>query len=187
MGVDLGSAPKEALPFQKGEGAPVTQKVPSSPPPPAEPASASDDSLKRTGAIDPDIVAKALAGAVPFGPKREAPAAAAPPVDAARPPAPRAPSPAAGFPVGPQIPPPPGAAPSGTRFPINLFASLTAEIAEAPANAAAIRARYGITEEVHREESRRWTDAFERDPALRDRYLGIVKRYRSYLQSGAKK
>lgn len=72
-------------------------------------------------------------------------------------------------------------------FPIDVFASLTAEIAENPGAVASTRARYGITEAAHLEESRRWTAAFDQDPELRERYLSSVRRYRSYLQGQAKK
>lgn len=188
MGVDYGALAREALPFHdKGsEGAqdralakaavpplappppkgpessaPSTQKTPSEPPRRVE------SELGRTGTIDPEIIKNALAGGIPFAKRAEVKPA--------------------GGPADPPPPPGPSPAPTkGTRFPINVFASLTAEIAEQPANAAAIRARYGLTEEVHREESAHWTAAFERDPALRDRYFGIVKRYRAYLQSNKK-
>jgi hypothetical protein len=74
------------------------------------------------------------------------------------------------------------AATAATRFPINTFASLTAEIADNPAQIATIRERYQLTEADHLEESRRWEEAFSRNAELRQRYLGIVQRYRGYLQ-----
>ena len=74
----------------------------------------------------------------------------------------------------------------GRRFSINVFASLTAEIAENPADVEAIRRRYGLGEAEHREESERWTAAFDADDELRKRYLGIVQRYRGYVR-GQKK
>lgn len=74
----------------------------------------------------------------------------------------------------------------GRRFSINVFASLTAEIAEHPSEVEAIRRRYGVGEAEHREESERWTAAFDADDELRQRYLGIVQRYRGYVR-GQKK
>jgi hypothetical protein len=87
-------------------------------------------------------------------------------------------------PSSPQAAPPrPAAAPPAPKkFSINVFASLTAEIAENPADADAIRKRYGISEAEHREESQRWTDEFSKNDELRQRYLGIVARYRGYVQ-----
>ncbi len=69
------------------------------------------------------------------------------------------------------------------RFSINVFASLTAEIAEQPAEVDAIRRKYGISEAEHHEESQRWTDDFATNDELRKRYLGIVQRYRGYLKT----
>jgi len=74
------------------------------------------------------------------------------------------------------------AAPAQRRFTINVFASLTAEIAEQPTDVEAIRQRYGITESEHHEESRSWTEEFQRNDDVRQRYFGIVQRYRSYIQ-----
>jgi hypothetical protein len=72
---------------------------------------------------------------------------------------------------------------AGRRFSINVFASLTAEIAENPSEVEAIRRRYGIGEAEHREESERWTAAFDADDELRQRYLAIVQRYRGYVRN----
>lgn len=93
--------------------------------------------------------------------------------------------------VAPQAVAPPGAIPppppstrslARARFTINVFASLTAEIAENPGEIEAIRARYGISEAEHHEESQRWTEEFQKNEDLRARYLGIVQRYRGYVQ-----
>ena len=82
---------------------------------------------------------------------------------------------------------PPPASPSGPkRFSINVFASLTAEMAERPGEAEAVRRKYGVTEAEHHEESERWTADFARNDDLRKRYLGIVQRYRGYLKGSAK-
>jgi hypothetical protein len=81
---------------------------------------------------------------------------------------------------------PAAASPAPKRFAINVFASITAEIAEHPADVAAIRARYGLSEAEHRAESERWTEEFAKNDELRQRYLGIVSRYRSYLQQRKK-
>lgn len=87
---------------------------------------------------------------------------------------------------GQGTPPPrdPGAAqpPVAKRFTINQFASLTAEIAENPSNIAAVRAKYGLSEAQHREESERWTSEFEKNAEIKQRYFGIVHRYREYLR-----
>ena len=61
--------------------------------------------------------------------------------------------------------------------------SLAIEIAENPSQVAEIRKRYRITEAEHREESQRWTEEFGENADLRERYLGIVLRYREYLKN----
>jgi hypothetical protein len=68
-------------------------------------------------------------------------------------------------------------------FTINQFASLTAEIAENPDRAPEIRKRYGITDAQHHAESQRWTEDFAANGELRQRYFGIVRRYREYLKN----
>ena len=73
-------------------------------------------------------------------------------------------------------------APNAKIFSINQFASLTAEIAQTPERAAEIRHRYGITEAQHHAESQRWTEEFATNTELRQRYFGIVQRYREYLK-----
>lgn len=87
----------------------------------------------------------------------------------------------------PPAPSPPTAAtppttPKKKRFTINVFASLTAELAENPGDVEAIRQRYGVTEAEHHEEARAWTDEFNANDDARQRYLGIVQRYRGYIQ-----
>ncbi|NUP06747.1 MAG: hypothetical protein HOW73_11895 [Polyangiaceae bacterium] len=79
-------------------------------------------------------------------------------------------------------PTPAATAPKPKRFSINVFASLTAEIAENPQDADAIRTRYGVTEAEHHEESLRWTEDFAKNDETRQRYFGIVQRYRGYIQ-----
>jgi hypothetical protein len=56
------------------------------------------------------------------------------------------------------------------------------EIAETPNDVEAIRQRYGVTEAEHHEEARAWTDEFNGNDDVRQRYLGIVQRYRGYIQ-----
>jgi hypothetical protein len=84
--------------------------------------------------------------------------------------------------TSPTPPSTPEAAPHKKRFTINVFASLTAEIAEAPHEVEAIRARYGVSESEHHEESMRWTTEFQSNDDVRQRYLGIVQRYRGYIR-----
>lgn len=72
---------------------------------------------------------------------------------------------------------------SGKIFTLNQFASLTAEIAEAPTQVAEIRRKYGVTEAQHHAESQRWTEDFATNSELRQRYFGVVARYRSYLKN----
>ncbi len=67
-------------------------------------------------------------------------------------------------------------------FSINQFASLTAEIAEHPVKVEEIRRKYGVTEVQHHAESQRWTEEFAMSTELRQRYFGIVSRYREYLK-----
>ncbi|MBL9020555.1 MAG: hypothetical protein JNL21_00085 [Myxococcales bacterium] len=133
-----------------------------------------DDDQPRTKAIDPEAVRAAIAAATPFGGGRGSspaiPAVSSSPktstLDAS---AFRPPSSNAGA-RGPK------------RFSINVFASLTAEIAEKPGDVDAIRRKYGITDAEHHEESQRWTEDFAQNEELRKRYLGIVQRYRGYLK-----
>lgn len=99
-------------------------------------------------------------------------------------------APPGAMPPGAVVPHPPQPAPSSPsgpkRFSINVFASLTAEMAERPGEAEAVRRKYGVTEAEHKEESERWTADFAQNDDLRKRYLGIVQRYRGYLKTGAK-
>ncbi len=81
--------------------------------------------------------------------------------------------------------PAPTAPPPSTNakiFSINQFASLTAEIAEHPEKVEEIRRKYGVTEAQHHAESQRWTEEFAMSTELRQRYFGIVSRYREYLK-----
>jgi hypothetical protein len=82
----------------------------------------------------------------------------------------------------PPAPPEPRAGNGPKRFTINVFASLTAEIAEGVADVDVIRKRYGVNEAEHHEESLRWTEEFSKNDELRARYFGIVQRYRAYLK-----
>lgn len=82
----------------------------------------------------------------------------------------------------------PASAPTGSkpghRLGLNSFASLTAEIADRPADADAIRARYRISKVDHQEESRLWTQEFSQNDDLRQRYLTLVANYRVHLRRG---
>jgi hypothetical protein len=151
-------------------------------PSPGAKRSDDDDDSPRTTALDPDAVRAALASATPF--RGKAPTGdpgsprtmaidvsqlAPPPAHAAQ-----APSPSPSQPRG------------AKRFSINVFASLTAEMAERPGEVDAIRKKYGVTEAEHHEESQRWTEDFANNDDLRKRYFGIVQRYRGYLKGGGK-
>lgn len=161
----------QALPFA-GDPAAVAKRAPSSFPPPegvvrggtTAPLPPLAKAPASTVALDADALHAAIA-ALPF---RDKPGAAAGAPAAPPPPAPAHSS--ASQPSGPK------------RFSINVFASLTAEIAEG-ANADEVRKRYGLTEAEHHEESLRWTDEFAKNDEVRARYFGIVQRYRTYLQS----
>ncbi|MBL8740266.1 MAG: hypothetical protein JNK04_04200, partial [Myxococcales bacterium] len=165
--------PTAATPFKQAPPAPPKPSQ-SSPAHPAVVAPSArddddDDDSPRTKLVDQDLVARVSAQATPFG---------------ARPP-----QPATVAPTAPTAPLPPtasaGEGPASTgpkKFSINVFASLTAEIAENPSDADAIRQRYGISDSEHRAESGRWTAEFAQNAELRQRYLGIVQRYRGYIQ-----
>lgn len=190
MMVDPESIDERGLPF--GGAGPRTTPQPmrrSSPQPmpattaPMPPSLADDDDEPRTKALDPSAVRAAIAAATPFGERKPSSPgfpAATPPKTAAldssqlKPPAPSQ--------AGPQFDRGGGAARTPKRFSINVFASLTAEIAEQPSEVEAIRRKYGITEAEHHEESQRWTEDFATNEELRKRYLGIVQRYRGYLK-----
>jgi hypothetical protein len=157
-----------------------------------------DDDSPRTAAIDPEAARAAILAATPFREKAPtgSPAGSPPPqrrdsspstmaIDITKFPG----APPGAMPPGAVAPAPPPApsAPNGPkRFSINVFASLTAEMAERPGEADAVRRKYGVTEAEHKEESERWTADFAMNDDLRKRYLGIVQRYRGYLKGGAK-
>lgn len=147
------------LPFRGRSQSSSSFPAVQAPPPPAQ---ADDGGSPKTQAFDFNSIPAHLREALPFG-------GGAPP---AAPPPPAPPPPAAQ-----QVAPA-----SKKRFSINVFASLTAELAEAPHDAEAIRTRYGITEADHHEESRAWTSEFQANDDMRQRYLGIVQRYRGYIQ-----
>jgi hypothetical protein len=86
-------------------------------------------------------------------------------------------------PTGSPAQAPQAQAASGKIFTLNQFASLTAEIAESPERVADIRRKYGVTEAQHQAESQRWTEDFAMNSELRQRYFGVVSRYRSYLKN----
>ena len=165
---------QEAMPFRAQEGAP---RPPSSAsfaavrPAPAADAQASGRESPKTQAFDFNSIPAHLKEALPF--------AGSPPGNAQQA------THAAASQAAANPPPPPSApveTPHKKRFTINVFASLTAEIAEAPHEVEAIRGRYGVTEAEHHEESMRWTTEFQNNDDMRQRYFGIVQRYRGYIQ-----
>ena len=78
----------------------------------------------------------------------------------------------------------PHRSPSQKRLTLNQFASLTAEIAANPGDAASTRGRYGVTATAHRDEEARWTADFAKDGALKGIYLATFQRYFEYLKRG---
>ena len=77
----------------------------------------------------------------------------------------------------------PGAA-AGSRFTMEQFASLTAEISAAPTKIGEVRARYGLDEASHRAEAERWQRLFAADKDLFARYTEAFQRYREWLARG---
>jgi hypothetical protein len=77
--------------------------------------------------------------------------------------------------------PPPQPAPAATRFTLEQFASLAAELSVSPHAAAQIRARYGIDEAGQRAESEEWGKRFAADPALYSRYGELYQYYRDWV------
>jgi hypothetical protein len=129
----------------------------------------------------PDVRPPTMPPAMPFVERRAADETLAPATDP-HPVAPHEPAHAASpLPFKQGVRSPDAAA--NKIFNINQFASLTAEIAERPENAADIRKRYGVSEAQHRAESERWTQEFAANAELRDRYFGSVQRYREYLKN----
>jgi hypothetical protein len=72
--------------------------------------------------------------------------------------------------------------PSKTRFTLQQFASLSAEIAESPDRVEQSRQRYGVSQAEHMEEARLWRQQFDRDAELAGRFAKLVQDYRSYLK-----
>ncbi len=161
-----------------------------------------DDEPPRTSILDPERVAEAIRRATPFPgtPTAAAPAPHGPATDDDDGGSPRtaffdaSSLPAAGaLPFGASrdgepgpapgvaAPPAPSSPSSPKKFTINVFASLTAELAEHPELAATIRDKYGVSAAEHVAESEKWTAEFQKNDELRRRYLGIVSRYRQYL------
>ncbi len=74
------------------------------------------------------------------------------------------------------------AAPSrAARFTLEQFASLSAEIAVAPAAVAQVRGRYGLEEASHRAEAEEWGRRFAADRELFVRYSALFQSYRDWL------
>jgi hypothetical protein len=68
------------------------------------------------------------------------------------------------------------------RLTLDQFASLTAELAVAPREAAALEKRYGLAAGGHNREKRAWAVRFLQDPKLSDLYATKVRQYRAWLQ-----
>ena len=75
----------------------------------------------------------------------------------------------------------PAAAPRATRFTLEQFASLSAEIAVTPSAVAQVRGRYGLDEASHRAEAEEWGRRFSADKELFARYGGLFQSYRDWL------
>jgi hypothetical protein len=72
-------------------------------------------------------------------------------------------------------------APRATRFTLEQFASLSAEIAVTPSAVAQVRGRYGLDEASHRAEAEEWGRRFSADKDLFARYGGLFQSYRDWL------
>lgn len=169
-----------ATPFAHGTAQPAPVPAPAPAPPPK---GGKSEPPAKTVTFDVSQIPAHLRQNLPFGGASGPPTTQLPqPTPPQQPP--RNLSPAQPMPA--VQPPPPstrgGAGPGRMRFTINVFASLTAEIAENPGEIESIRQRYGISEAEHHEESQRWTEEFQKSEDLRARYLGIVQRYRGYVQ-----
>jgi hypothetical protein len=113
--------------------------------------------------------------------------------DAAPRPPPAAPPPGHGLPfrtaapaAAPAAAAPPAAAtapvaPRATRFTLEQFASLSAEIAVAPASVGQVRGRYGLDDASHRAEAEEWGRRFSADKELFARYGALFQSYRDWL------
>jgi hypothetical protein len=129
------------------------------------------------------------AGKLPFRAPTDAGPRLPPP---APPPPPRA---GQGLPFRASPPPlPPRAAPAAapapaaaaatstsTRFSLEQFASLSAEIAVTPAAVAQVRGRYGLDDASHRAEAEEWGRRFSADKELFARYGALFQSYRDWL------
>ena len=168
------SAGLAGLPFRAGS--PAAASIPQRPPkkPAAEPSSGHDGGLTR------DAELRTASRSAPHTPG-EAPTAPMAPIGApsssrssALPFKPAAKHSASSPPPAPAAPP----ALARTRFSLEQFASLAAEIAAAPAKVAEVRARYGLDEASHRREAEAWNQRFSTDAELYRRYGALFKSYR---------
>lgn len=166
-----------------------------SPPSSSTPSLASIQALPRP-AFDPDapmdlggtVVASsrdphADGGKLPFRASNEAAARLPPPAPSPpRPPGIGLPFRASPPPLpAPAAPPAPAAAPRATRFSLEQFASLSAEIAVTPAAVAQVRGRYGLDDASHRAEAEEWGRRFSADKELFARYGALFQSYRDWL------
>jgi hypothetical protein len=150
-----------ALPFQPAPGA-AKKSEPPRPAPAPEP--------------DPFGAGTVVGAMLPFA----AGASPLPFQGAAPAPQPSRPASGAGLPFQPPSPTK-GPGPAGPRLTLEQFASLTAEIAVTPHNAAQIRARYGFDEAGHAVEAEAHNRRFTADKALYGRYLELFQRFRDYV------
>lgn len=121
------------------------------------------------------------AGGLPFRASAPPPTSvAAPPASVAAPPA-SAIAPPAGAPAARPSPSSSDATARASRFTVEQFASLTAEIAVHPAAVAQVRARYGLDEASHRAEAEGWNRRFSADKELYARYGALFQSYRDWL------
>jgi hypothetical protein len=166
---------KDAIPFAAGAALPPTAPMS---PLPAQPKV----NMDLGGTVPADVLSPIELGAkLPF---REVSGSGS------RPP----PSPAAGLknlpfrsaapaPTASAAPPAPAApaTPRATRFTLEQFASLSAEIAVAPSAVAHVRGRYGLDEASHRAEAEEWGRRFAVDKELFARYGSLFQSYRDWL------
>lgn len=96
--------------------------------------------------------------------------------------------PAAPAPTAAAAPPAPASPASqrAARFTLEQFASLSAEIAVAPAAVAQVRGRYHLDEASHRAEAEEWGRRFAADKELFARYGALFQSYRDWLARGAR-
>jgi hypothetical protein len=78
--------------------------------------------------------------------------------------------------------PPTQALPEAPRLTLQQYASLTAELDEAPTTTEATRARYGLDLAGERAETQRWQARFRAAPELASQFGTLVADFRSFLR-----